>query len=148
MQEATSTLRGLIGDTKNPGLVSGAQFALAELYFDDSLFVKAEEEFIKVTQLPGNDDIIGQAYWRAGDAAYRDKRFDSASDHLKNALKHSLPRSLVIEARILYGKSLMEAGHPNKAINEFQSLLNDKRYFDYHDQVMIEQAIAHHGREE
>ncbi|MFH0883844.1 MAG: tetratricopeptide repeat protein [bacterium] len=142
-QEATNTLRGLMSDTQDPLLVSGAQFAIAELYFDDSLFVKAEEQFLKVTELPGSDDVIGEAYWRAGDAAFREGRYEQATEYLRNALKHTLSKSLVIEVRLLYGKSLLKAGHPQKALNEFDSLLKDKRYFEYHDQVLIERAIAH-----
>ncbi len=145
-QEATNTLRGLIADTEDPQLVSGAQYAIAELYFDDSLFVKAEQEFIKVTAIRGaSDETVGEAYWRAGDAAFREGRFDAAAAHLKNALKHNLSRSLVFEVRLLYGKALLNGGNPEKALGEFNSLLNDKRYFESHSKVLIEQAIALRG---
>ncbi|MCB2198194.1 tetratricopeptide repeat protein [bacterium] len=141
-QEATSQLRGLIGDTEDPALVSGALFALAELYYDDSLFVKAEEEFAKITETADDEQILGESYWRAGEAAFREERYESAVKHLSQALKFTNTRSLTFQIQLLLGRSLLLSGEPKQAVAKFDALLSDKRYYEEHGRVRVQLALA------
>lgn len=141
-QEATSQLRGLIGDTEDPALVSGALFALAELYYDDSLFVKAEEEFARITETAEDAKIIGESYWRAGEAAFREHDYGSAVKHLTQALKFSNSRSVTFQIQLLLGRSLLLANDPREAMEKFEAMLSDKRYYEEHGRVRVQLALA------
>jgi len=140
--EATSTLRSLLADTDDPELTSGALFALAELYFLDSLFNKAEEEFLNITNSTEDEKILGEAYWRSGEAAFRGKRFSESAEHLKKALDHELTKTLRFQTTLFYGRALYEAGKYPEAKEVFQKLLKDKRYFKEHGKVRVHLALV------
>jgi len=143
-QEATNILRGLIADTDDPKLLSGSQYALAELYLDDSLFTKAEEEFLKVLDTRGDDATIGEALWFAGNAAMRVGRYKEAEQHYDEAIKHKLSNNLIFRIKIQSAKANRLAGDPKRALKMTDDLLSDKRYFTSHPPVRIERALALH----
>ena len=145
-QKATSTLLSLVGDTDDPDLTSGAYFALAELYYFDSLFVKSENEFLRITETAVNPKMIGEAYWRAGEAAFREKNFDKSANYLQKALDYELSKSLRFEVSLYYGISLRESGRLSESIAIFKKLIKDKRYFRNHGRVAVELALAELGR--
>ncbi len=141
-QEATALLRGVIADTDDPYLVGESRFALAELYYVDSLFVKAAEEFIRIPEISDDDELIGKALWRAGESLFREKRYVEAAEELKRALKYDLTPSMRFQTRLLYGQSLRESGDPEGALEIYNSLLKDKRYFQEHGKVRVQKGLA------
>jgi len=141
-EEATSQLRGLIADTDDPKLVGESRFALAELYYVDSLFVKAAEEFAKIPDISDDKDLIGKSYWRAGESLYREKRFNESAEMLELALDSQLTPSLHFRSELLYGQALRESGNPEVALNLFNSLIKDKRYFREHGKVRVQKGLA------
>lgn len=141
-QESTSILRSLIADTEDPELLAGAQFALAELYFNDSLFSKAEEEFLSAIEVDRSKTYTGEAYWRAGDAAFRAKDYARAAEYFRNATRYDLPRRLQFQAELNRGTALRLAGDLKRSKNVLENLLSDKRYFDDHGKVQVELALT------
>ncbi|MCB2212012.1 tetratricopeptide repeat protein [bacterium] len=141
-QEATALLRGVIADTDDPYLIGESRFALAELYYVDSLFVKAAEEFTRIPDISDDDELIGKALWRAGESLFREKRYVEASEQLKRALKYDLTPSMRFQTRLLYGQSLRESGDPEGALEIYNSLLKDKRYFQEHGKVRVQKGLA------
>ncbi len=141
-QKATSTLRGLLADTDDPELTSGALFALAELYFVDSLFNKAEEEFLNITLSTEDSEVLGEALWRAGEAAFREKKYPQTVEHLEAALKQELPRTMRFKTTFFLGRALYEIREYDKAINTFSKVLKDKRYFEQHGAVRVYLALS------
>ncbi len=148
-QEATSALRSLIADTDDPEITSKALFAQAELYYQDELYHKAEEEFLAITKIQATakdfkdrDKIIGEAYWRAGEAAFKEKLFKNAVDHLGKAIQYNLTRTMMFQATFLYGQALYETGQIEKARSIFNKLLKDKRYYEQHGEVKVLMAVC------
>ncbi|MBD3165089.1 tetratricopeptide repeat protein [bacterium] len=137
-QEATSTLRTLMTDTDDGELIGRAKFALAELYFIDSLFVRAEEQFTEVAETSQDQELLGEAHWRAGDAAFRDKRFRVAMEHFREALKHELTRIQRFRVKTWLGRAYYEMRDYDKAASTFQDLLKDKRFYEEHPPVRVE----------
>lgn len=143
-QESTNILRSLIADTDDPELLAGAQFALAELYFNDSLFSKAEEEFLGVIEVDRSKKYSGEAYWRAGDAAIRAHDYPKAAEYLRKSLRYDLPRRLNFRIELLRGRALRLAGDLKTSRSVLSSLLADKRYFKDHGEVRVELALTLH----
>jgi tetratricopeptide (TPR) repeat protein len=141
-QEATSMLRGLMADTNVPELNSGALFSLAELYYVDSLFVKAEDEFYNVTQVAEDQKIVGESYWRAGESAFRVNRYESALKHFNTAQNYELTRSLKFRTNFYAGRCEMILENYDEAIKIFKALINDNRYNDDHGKVYVQLGIA------
>ncbi len=141
-QQATAMLRGLMADTDAPKLNSGALFSLAELYYVDSLFVKAEEEFHNVTQVALDQKIVGESYWRAGESAFRVQRYDSALEHFNAAQDYELTRSLKFRTNFYAGRCQMLLENYNQAIKIFEDLIKDKRYHEDHGKVYVQLGIA------
>jgi tetratricopeptide (TPR) repeat protein len=141
-QEATSLLRGLIADTDDADLIGESRFALAELYYVDSLFVKAAEEFAKIPDISVDKDLIGESYWRAGESLYREKWYPEAAEMLKLGLDSKQTPSLRFQTRLLYGQALRESDNPEEALGIFNSLLKDKRYFREHGKVRVQKGLA------
>jgi len=141
-QESTSMLRSLISDTKEPELVSNALFALAELYYVDSLFVRAEEEFLHVTDAATDNKVKGEAFLRAGEAAFRMRQYSKAASHYKMALEYELSRKNFFNAQLGYCQSLRFNNDIEKAHDESNKLLKDKRFYEEHGRVRIEKGLA------
>ncbi|HEX05174.1 MAG TPA: tetratricopeptide repeat protein, partial [Bacteroidetes bacterium] len=149
-QEATALLRGLIADTDDSKLISESRFALAELYYVDSLFVKAAEEFAEIPDISDDSKLIGEAYYRAGESLFRVQRHTEATAYLEKSQDYKLTNARRFESRLLQGQTLRESGHPEEALSIFTSLLKDKRYFKDHGAVRVQAglALAYLGRRE
>ncbi len=144
-QPATTTLRGLIAETDDPEIVSGALFALAELYYLDSLYHQAAERFSEISNSTDNPEMLGESYWRAGDAAFRDRNFSGAVEYFREALRYDLTRSLRFQTQLWLGRALYELAQYNEAKSIFEDLLDDNRFFEEHPPVRVELARCHYA---
>ncbi|MBZ0266347.1 tetratricopeptide repeat protein, partial [bacterium] len=141
-QEATSVLRSLIADTDDPELTSGAYFALAELYYVDEQYRKAEEGFLEITNSTAKDETIGEAWYRAGESAFKEQRWQRAVNHLSHAVEFELTKAMQFQASLLYGESLLKSGDIENAAEIFRKLLKDKRYYEEHGIVRVLLAVV------
>lgn len=126
---------------KNDEDIAGqASYELAQYYFLDKEFEKAEKYYTQAIGLIDDDEQRAQIQFQRGKCYDELKRYDMAEKAFAQVNDHSPSYGLLFQAELQRIKSLAKQQHYEAAVDQLNAMLGDTKNADYFGAIHLEIA--------